>query len=116
MSLQVMAPSSYPVEMSGWDVDENFFVEETDLEWTEDEKTVHLQLPVRNGTVVFLRLMGIDSQENAFPVAYRATDVRYRTEERRWDVSLMQMMPRALNDASAETSHKQEDGYGLSRI
>jgi hypothetical protein len=94
MSTQVMAPTSYRVETSGWDMDENFFVEKTDLEWSEEEKTIHLQHPVRKGTVVFVRLMGIDAQENAFPVAYQAAAVTYRTHERCYDVSLMQMLPR----------------------
>jgi hypothetical protein len=94
MTPQVMVPTSYRVETSGWDVDENFFVEKTDLEWTEEEKTIHLQRPVRKGTVVFVRLMGIDVPENAFPVAYQAAAVTYRTHERCYDVSLMQMLPR----------------------
>jgi hypothetical protein len=94
MTLQMMVPTTYRVETSGWDVDENFFVEKTDLEWTEEEKTIHLQHPVRKGTVVFVRLMGIDAQENAFPVAYHAAAVTYRTHERFYDVSLLQMLPR----------------------
>ena len=94
MNAQVMAPTSYRVETSGWDVDENFFVEKTDLEWTEEEKTIHLQHPVRKGAVVFVRLMGNEASQNAFPVAYQAAAVAYRTHERCYDVSLMQMLPR----------------------
>jgi hypothetical protein len=94
MTTQIMSPTIYRVETSGWDVDENFFVEKTDLEWTEAEKTIHLQHPIRKGTVVFVRLMAVDAQENAFPVAYQAAAVTYRTHERCYDVSLMQMLPR----------------------
>lgn len=94
MPTQVMAPTAYRVETSGWDIDENFFVEKTDLEWTEEEKKIHLQHPVRKGAVVFVRLMGADPPENAFPVAYQAAAVTYRTHERCYDVSLMQMLPR----------------------
>jgi hypothetical protein len=94
MITHATAPTIYRVETSGWDVDENFFVEKTDLEWTEEEKTIHLQHPVRKGTVVFVRLMGVDAQENAFPVAYQAAAVTYKTHERCYDVSLMQMLPR----------------------
>jgi hypothetical protein len=94
MSTQAIATTSYRVETSGWDVDENFFVEKTDLEWSEEEKTIHLQHPVRKGTVVFVRLMGLDTQEHAFPVAYQAAAVTYRTHERCYDVLLLQMLPR----------------------
>jgi hypothetical protein len=94
MTTQVMAPTSYRVETSGWDIDENFFVEKTDLEWTEEEKSIHLQHPIRKGSVVFVRLMGMDAQENAFPVAYQAAAVTYRAHERCYDVSLLQMLPR----------------------
>jgi len=94
MTTHAIAPTIYRVETSGWDVDENFFVEKTDLEWTEEEKTIHLQHPVRKGTVVFVRLMGVDANENAFPVAYQAAAVTYRTHERCYDVSLLQMLPR----------------------
>jgi hypothetical protein len=38
MNTQPTTPVSYCVEMSGWDVNENFFVEKTELEWTEEEK------------------------------------------------------------------------------
>jgi len=94
MNSHVMAATSYRVEASGWDVDENFFVEKTDLAWTEDEKTIHLQYPVRKGTLVFVRLMGMDDQEHSIPVAYQAESVTYRMHERCYDVSLMQMLPR----------------------
>jgi hypothetical protein len=87
--------NSYAVETSGWDVDENFFVEKTELDWTEREKTIHLRHSVRKGTVVFVRLMGIDGPENAFPVAYQAEAVTYQVQQRCYDVSLMQMVPRS---------------------
>jgi hypothetical protein len=106
MGIPAMAPTSYRVETSGWDVDENFFVEKTDLEWTEEQKTIHLQHPIREGTVVFVRLMGIDVQENTFPVAYQAASVRYRTDECCYDVSLMQMLPRIQAAVQAERSRK----------
>jgi hypothetical protein len=104
MSTPVMAATSYRVETSGWDLDENFFVEKTDLEWTEDEKTIHLQRRIRKGTILFVRLMGINMQENAFPIAYRAASVIYQVHERCYDVSLMQMLPRLQTSALAKRS------------
>jgi hypothetical protein len=94
MNTHVTAATSYRVETSGWDLDENFFVEKTDLDWTDEEKTIRLQHAVRKGTVVFVRLMGLDDQEYSIPVAYQAASVTYRMHERCYDVSLMQMLPR----------------------
>ena len=105
MTTQAMAQTSYRVETSGWDADENFFVEKTDLDWTEEEKTIHLRHPVRKGALVFVRLVGIGSLENALPVAYQVAAVNYRMELRWWDVSLMQMLPRTRAGMLAETSH-----------
>lgn len=104
MSAPVMSATTYRVETSGWDVDENFFVEKTELEWTEDEKTIHLQRPIRKGTLVFVRLMGINTQENEFPIAYQAASVTYQMHERCYDVSLMQMLPRMQASALAKRS------------
>lgn len=104
MNTRVMAATSYRVETSGWDVDENFFVEKTDLDWTEGEKTIHLQHPVRKGMVVFVRLMGMDDPGNAFPVAYQAASVIYQLDERCYDVSLLQLLPRVQAAVEAERS------------
>jgi len=104
MNAPVMTATSYRVETSGWDLDENFFVEKTDLDWIDGEKTIHLQHSVRKGTVVFVRLMGINMQENAFPIAYQAASVTYQMHERCYDVSLMQLMPRMQAAAEAEGS------------
>jgi len=104
MSAPAMTATSYRVETSGWDLDENFFVEKTNLDWTEDEKTIHLQHPIRAGTVIFVRLMGIDDPENAIPVAYQAASVAYRMHEHCYDVSLMQLLPRMQISALAKRS------------
>jgi len=106
MEMQNEAPNSYRVETSGWDVDENFFVEKTELDWTHDEKTIHLQHPIRKGTVVFVRLMGIDGQENSVPVAYQAAAVTYRNQRRYYDVSLTQVSPRVPGAPAADASFK----------
>jgi hypothetical protein len=99
MDTQEAAVNSYRVETSGWDIDENFFVEKTELDWNEQEKTIRLQHPIRKGTLVFVRLVGIEAQPNALPVAYQASAVTYQMQHRCYDVSLMQMVPRALRNA-----------------
>jgi hypothetical protein len=99
MDARGKAANSYRVETSGWDIDENFFVEKTELDWNETEKTIRLQHPVRKGTVVFVRLVGIEAQPNALPVAYQASAVKYQMQHRCYDVSLMRMVPRPLRNA-----------------
>jgi hypothetical protein len=48
--------SSYPVEISGWDVAEIFFVENTEVNWREQsEKRVKLWRPLRKGSIIFVR-------------------------------------------------------------
>jgi len=101
MDKQRTAANSYRVETSGWDVDENFFVEKTDLDWDHEEKTIHLLHAVRKGTVVFVRLIGIDTPENSVPVAYQAAEVTYRMQQRCYEVSLLQMLPRMHSEFPA---------------
>lgn len=62
---------NYRVEVSGWDVAETFFVEKVHLELTHaGERVVHLKHPLREGLIVFLRLMESHITFPALPVAY----------------------------------------------
>ena len=106
MRMQIAEPNSYRVETSGWDIDENFFVEKTELDWKQNEKTIHLRRPVRKGTLLFVRLMGIVGQEYSVPVAYHAAAVTYRNQRRYYDVSLAQVSPRVPSAHSTEDSVK----------
>jgi hypothetical protein len=103
MDMQGKALNRYSVEISGWNVDENFFVENTELNWTLEQKTIQLQHPIRQGTVVFVRLIGINTQENSVPVAYQAAEVTYRMQQRCYDVFLTQMLPRMHSEFPAVT-------------
>ena len=58
MEFKVGQARSYRVEVSGWDSSENFFVEKTMLDWGHDEKKeVRLRSVLREGSVVFVRLL-----------------------------------------------------------
>lgn len=66
-------PQSYPVEVSGWDIAENFFVEETLLDWSSDAlKDIVLRTRIRDGAVIFLRLREHGNGMKSIPVAYQA--------------------------------------------
>ena len=68
----------YPVEVSGWDHGERFFVERTALEWgLENGKSVLVRHALRRGSVVFVRLIDQGSLRDTFPVAYRIADASH---------------------------------------
>lgn len=65
--------STYPVEVSGWDGFQAFFVEKCELERSaETGKQVTLARSRRPGTMLFVRLLQPTSSEQSFPVPYRA--------------------------------------------
>jgi hypothetical protein len=66
-------PNAYSVEVSGWGNNEDFFVEKTELHWSEQSgKHILLLRPIASGALVFLRLIDPTSVDRVHPVAYRA--------------------------------------------
>jgi hypothetical protein len=58
LSARFSVTGLYRVEVSGWDKSRTFFVEKSELEWSEDSgKHVTLSSAVPDGSVVFLRLI-----------------------------------------------------------
>lgn len=86
-------PASYRIEVSGWDADENFFVEKADLEWRAREKKVSLQHPIREGAMVFIRLLGTPLQNSSNPVAFEAIQIDREENRSSYAVSLRPMKP-----------------------
>lgn len=65
----------YPVEISGWDVSHAFFVEKADLAWNEQTgKRVVLRRALRDGAVLFVRLIQPIAEERSYPVAFAAVE------------------------------------------
>ena len=63
----------YRVEVSGWDQNQAFFVEKSELEWNEESgKRVALTSAVPDGAVIFLRLLPSRSVDRSHPVPYEA--------------------------------------------
>lgn len=86
---------SYRVEVSGWDISENFFVEKTLLDWRgEEQKEIRLRTPVRKGCVLFVRLMQPTSLISNMPIAYQVMELLEAKSERRFRVSLAKLRPR----------------------
>jgi len=76
-----LATNLYRVEVSGWDDNKSFFVENSELEWTDQHgKQVTLHRGLNDRAVIFLRLLQPISTDRPRPVAYQAEMVA-RTEE-----------------------------------
>jgi hypothetical protein len=73
---EIESTSSYRVEVSGWDASEKFFVEKTTLTWDADEKKeITLRSCLREGSVVFVRVLQPFTNRIHFPVPYQAASV-----------------------------------------
>ena len=71
----VPCPSTrlYPVEVSGWDRMQNFFVERCDLLWSEETgKQVMLKQNLPDAAVLFVRLLQDEEAGRSHPVVYEA--------------------------------------------
>ena len=67
-----LAPRRYEVEISGWDGNEDFFVEKCELEWTEETgKQVALKRVLNDHAILLVRLLTGDSDRSQ-PVVYQA--------------------------------------------
>ncbi|MGB8494440.1 MAG: hypothetical protein WCE53_08590 [Candidatus Acidiferrum sp.] len=65
--------SSCRVEVSGWDEDEIFFVEKSELSWDDFAgKHISLKHMLAEGALVFIRTLQPASLQRSFPIAYEA--------------------------------------------
>ena len=65
--------ASYFVEVSGWDQQESFFVEKSQLACDEAVgKFISLRHYLSDGSLIFLRLLNSDTSLTAIPMAYEA--------------------------------------------
>jgi hypothetical protein len=62
--------SSYRVEVSGWDATQAFFLENATLHWTAVGQEIALRARLREGKVIFVRLLQPFEPEENFPIPY----------------------------------------------
>ncbi len=64
-------------EISGWDMDELFFVEKAEVDWDESAENIRIRMnrPLRKGTLIFLRHMQAVMSGQSYPVAYSVEPV-----------------------------------------
>ena len=87
--------SSYDVEISGWDLSEDFFVEKGTLHWHgKNSKKILLRNRIHKGGVVFVRLAQPVGASNNFPVAYQAEEVAAPDRQKLSEVTLVQLRPK----------------------
>jgi hypothetical protein len=95
MDYPMHGADSYRVEVSGWDRSENFFVEKTILDWRNAEKKeVSLRVELKEGSVVFVRLLQTSAIGNHFPIAYQAKKVSAKDADGRFSIQVDRLRPR----------------------
>jgi hypothetical protein len=100
-----LQPNTYRVEVSGWDSSENFFVEKTSLTWGQDaQKQITLKSELREGCMLFVRLLQPLSMVNAVPAAYQAINVAQKDAHGRTRVSLLPSRPRSTESSTENDS------------
>jgi hypothetical protein len=71
LSAHYAVASTYRVEVSGWDKNQAFFVEKSELEWSEEfGKQLLLSWAIPDGAVVFLHLIATMTVDRSDPVPY----------------------------------------------
>jgi hypothetical protein len=100
--------SGYSVEVSGWDEQDDFFVERTVLDLGLcDEKEVRLRYPVREGSVVFVRSLQPVDESDRCPVACRVAHVSNEGTGGKALIQLEQMRPRTVwQDSNRHAEYK----------
>jgi len=98
-------PGDYRIEISGWGLDNCFFVERTELLWGADGgKQVCLHRVLAEGNVVFVRLLPWEPTTATVPVAYEVQAVTPMDRDGQCRVSLAQMRPRLKESPRQEVA------------
>ncbi len=89
--------STYSVEVSGWDNSHAFFVERSELCWSEETgKQLTLSRRLPPGAMIFVRLLQPADGERTFPVPYE-TEALSITSERLQKFRLTRVVPRGVS-------------------
>jgi hypothetical protein len=104
-------PGDYRIEISGWGLDNSFFVERTDLLWTTGgEKRVQLRRTLQEEAVVFVRLLSDEPSSGSLPVAYQVESVEPMDRNGRCQMRLAQLHPRSKESLARESASKDSEG------
>lgn len=106
--------SNYRIEVSGWGLNDAFFVEKTDLHWTErGERKLMLHHALPEGAVIFARLIAPETSYGSVPVAYQVEGVQPMNSNGLCEMRVRRLHPRSkphtwdrIASLSAEYSSK----------
>lgn len=100
---------SYRVEVSGWDLGDNFFVEKTMLNWQENgSKRVLLRASLSEGTLVFVRLTGESANGRGVPMTYQVEKIGKDLSNKGHEVELERLHPKFSEHKQREIHEEQE--------
>ena len=112
MTYQLDVQDRYAIEISGWNLSEDFFVEQSELVWDSAAHRVLLTHPVREGALVFIRLTGngVDGLQNdAVPVAYEVVKMNHLADQRVYEIELIRIKPKPMaSEEELADASKQE--------
>ena len=98
------SPGSYRIEVSGWGLDSDFFVEKADLVWSPGgEKRMKFRHALAEGAIVFVRLLSAESPNACVPVAHVIKEVEPMDCDGRCEMTLAQLHPR-VKEACKESN------------
>ena len=111
------AARKYRIEVSGWGLNDVFFVEKSDLLWSDGgEKRLLLHHALSEGAVIFVRLMTPETSYGSVPVAYQVENVKPMNSTGVCEMRLLQVHPRSKGNTrsnvaslSAECSSKSSE-------
>jgi len=105
------APADSRIEISGWDMDNCFFVERTELLWAgHEEKHVQLARSLPEGAMVFIRLLSPESASGSVPVAYQVRAVTPLDSDGHCRMRLMQLHPRSRESLGRQHASNTSEG------
>lgn len=72
LTAAITSVDQFRVEVSGWDEEDTFFVEKTDLAWDEFAgKHISLRRMLPDGAIVFVRVLQATASRPSPPMAYK---------------------------------------------
>jgi hypothetical protein len=105
------SPGNYKIEVSGWGLDNSFFVEKTELLWSQTgDKYALLHRALPEGAMIFVRLLDSGSMRCSVPVAYQVEGVRPMDCNGLCEVRLSRLQPRSkAPNTGVSASYMRED-------
>src|ERR1700719_1308282 len=87
---------NYRIEVSGWGLNDAFFVEKTEWHWTErGERKLMLHHALPEGAVIFARLVAPETSYASVPVPYQVEGVQPMNTNGWCELRLHRLHPRS---------------------